>query len=143
MEEQIRVFLQDRLPGCRDLCIEGLGKGSYGASMETFFFSARFEYDLEFQPGTRTPSRSRFRLHTDDGIKVSLEAEARATIYMVLQEGVYSLDDPETLRELEASTMILDQVQRFSCQGEEGVGLIEYFVLGGCSRHPENWPSMR
>ncbi len=101
------------------------------------------EYDIEFEPGAKEPSRSRFVLRTDDGSAIPLEARARATIHVTLQEGVYALDDPETRRELNASTMILDQAQRFSCEGEEGVGLIEYFVLGGCSRYPDNWPSMR
>jgi len=44
MEEKIRDFLRDRLPGCEALRIEGLGKGSYGASMETFFFTARWTH---------------------------------------------------------------------------------------------------
>lgn len=101
------------------------------------------DYQIEFQPGTRTPARSRFRLHTDAGADVTLDAEARATIYVTLQEGIYPLDDAKTRREMDASTMILDQCQRFSCQGEEGVGLIEFFVLGGCSRYPKDWPSMR
>jgi hypothetical protein len=104
---------------------------------------ADMDYEIEFEPETRTPLGSRFRLKTDDGATVSLEAWARATIYVVLQEGVYSLDDPETRRELDASSMILDQAQRFSSGGEEGVGLTEYFVLGGCRRYPGNWPSMR
>ncbi len=47
MEEKIREFLEPCLPGCGDLCVEGLGKGSYGASMETFFFTARWQQDGE------------------------------------------------------------------------------------------------
>jgi len=101
------------------------------------------DYEIAFRPGTRSPARSRFRLHLGDGAAVTLEAEAGATIPVTLQEGVYPLDDPGKIRELEASAMILDQAQRFSCQGEDGVGLIEYFVLGGCKRYPDNWPSMR
>lgn len=100
-------------------------------------------YEIEFQAGTRTPARSRFQIQTEDDARLQLQAEAGATIYVTLQEGVHDLEDPDTLRELDASTMILDQVQRFTCQGEQGVGLIEYFVLGGCASHPANWPPMR
>jgi aminoglycoside phosphotransferase (APT) family kinase protein len=47
MEERIKGFLETCLPGCGDLGVEGLSKGSYGASMETFYFTARWRQDGE------------------------------------------------------------------------------------------------
>jgi len=42
MEERIRRFLEEQAPGRRNLAVEGLCKGAYGASMETYFFTARW-----------------------------------------------------------------------------------------------------
>lgn len=40
MEERIREFLSTQIPGASDLAVQDLRKGSYGASMETFYFTA-------------------------------------------------------------------------------------------------------
>ena len=47
MEERIKACLQKQIPEAADLAVEDLRKGSYGASMETFFFTAKWIQDQE------------------------------------------------------------------------------------------------
>jgi hypothetical protein len=95
------------------------------------------DYDISFPPGKRTPSGARFILGTADGQTFSLSARPLHDIYVSIFIGVYDLGDPKVRAEKDKTTLIFDQVQAFELEGERGVGMAEFFTVGGCSKYPQ------
>ena len=100
-------------------------------------------HQIEFVPDLRTPSWSRYSIETASGRKLELSARALQTIYVSIQDGIFDLSDRGVLEEKDGDTFIFDQVQEFDIDGDSGLGIIEFFVMGGCHSYPEKWKSMR
>ena len=62
---------------------------------------------------------------------------------MSLNDGIFDLGDKAVLSEMDQSTIIFDQVQDFVIDGNAGLGIIEFFTMGGCHRYPQVWAAMR
>ncbi|RJP68052.1 MAG: hypothetical protein C4532_13525 [Candidatus Abyssobacteria bacterium SURF_17] len=101
------------------------------------------DYDIAFVKGLRTPASSSYRIQTETGRTMRLSARALQTIYVSLIDGIYDLTDRQILAEKDESTIIFDQVQEFDLDGDSGLGLIEFFVMGGCHKYPDTWNARR
>jgi len=100
-------------------------------------------YEIGFRPGMRTPASSSYLITTASERKFRLSARALHTIYVSIHNGIYDLADPKVLSERDRTTQIFDQTQEFDLEGSAGIGMIEFFVMGGCPNYPETWPAMR
>ncbi|UCD58960.1 MAG: hypothetical protein JSV16_07595 [Candidatus Hydrogenedentota bacterium] len=101
------------------------------------------DYEIRFLADLRTPASSSYSIQTASGRKLNLSARALHTIYVTLENGIYDLSDKKVLQERDRSTVIFDQVQNFDIAGDAGLGVIEFFVMGGCHKYPETWRPMR
>ena len=100
-------------------------------------------YDIEFLQDLRTPASSSYLFKTASGRELKLSSRALQTIYVSIEDGIYDLADNEVLVERDRGTFIFDQVQEFDIDGDSGVGIIEFFVVGGCHKYPEKWGDTR
>jgi hypothetical protein len=101
------------------------------------------DYEIEFMPGMRTPASSSYSIGTESGRKLSLTARRLHTLYVTILNGALDLSDEKVLEEKDRTTQIFDQTQVFDLDGSPGVGMAEFFTMGGCHQYPEVWKSMR
>lgn len=92
-------------------------------------------HELELWPGTRRPRRARLRLTLSDEGGLELAAEEAASIYLGRQPSFWSEEDRQAVAQAEASAFGYDQLCRFSGDGLEGWGVVEYIFVGGCRRY--------
>jgi hypothetical protein len=101
------------------------------------------DYEIEFLPSMRTPESSSFAIETASGRKLNLKAKALHTIYVSIHNGILDLADKKVLEERDRTTQIFDQTQTFDLEGQTGLGMVEFFVMGGCKKYPETWRNLR
>jgi len=101
------------------------------------------DYDIEFRQGMRTPASSSYAIKTESGKTLSLEAAAIHDIYVSIHNGTFDLTDEKVLADRDKNTLIFDQGQEFKLDGAPGVGLIEFFTIGGCHKYPDVWNKRR
>ena len=96
-------------------------------------------YDITFLQGSRTPALSSYLLKTESGRELKLSARPSQTIYVSIHDGIFDLAKEQVLGEKDRDTVIFDQVQEFDIDGDSGLGIIEFFVMGGCHKYPKTW----
>ncbi len=93
------------------------------------------EHQLELHPGRRRMRRGLFTLTTEGGQRWELEAQELTSIFIGGPGPRWSEDDQEALAQADRQAIGFDQYCRFRLGGEEGYGIVEFFVIGGSDRY--------